>query len=69
MRFNIAGPVCDCPLDVPVQTGDHVLRICPRYKRKKHRLRVRRLQLVALLNDNPALGSFATAPPREWDPG
>jgi Reverse transcriptase-like len=70
MRFNIAGPVaCECLLDVPVQTRDHVLRICPRYKRKKHRMRVRRLpQLVVLLNDNPASGSFATALPRKWDP-
>jgi hypothetical protein len=36
----------------------------PKYKQKKHRARVRRLpQLVALLNDNPALGLFATALP------
>jgi hypothetical protein len=71
MRFNIAGPVaCDCPLDVPVQTRDHVLRVCPRYKWEKHRLWVRQLpQLVALLNGNPTLGLFATALPREWDPG
>ena len=72
-RFHLAGEVyCRC-LHRPIQTRDHLLRVCPNVDRKEYR-RAPSVweEWVSSLKANNALGAFPPAPPiveeEGWDP-
>ena len=68
-RFHLEGPIeCRCRWWSPVlQTRDHVLWVCPLYKREHHRQAPASIEgWTEFLMANPAAFAF---PPRKWDPG
>ena len=73
-RFHLAGDIyCRCR-HRPIQTRDHLLRVCPNVDRKEDRRAPSDWEgWVGLCKANPLLGAFPPSPPivveEGWDPG
>ena len=73
-RFHLAGDIyCRCD-HRPVQTRDHLLRVCPNVTRKEHRRAPSDWEgWVSFLKENSLLGAFPPSLPlvveEGWDPG